>query len=190
MLLLKQCSRPTHTPNSAQTFQHRSCSSEINASKTKDTQKGQCLVMRTGQRQICCMLQTGAATERNWIRTVWRFTLNSWLKQVILPQHVRAESSCWTSYGQMKLIPTQATAVLVTCVYNTSSPVKSCGSKRRCLLLKVWSKSFVLLRSSGVHLDPQYVKWSSWGILVQTPNVAATFWVSLGCSGISLESFL
>lgn len=158
MLLLKQCYWPTHTPNSAQTFQRRSCPSEINASKTKDTQKGQRLVMHTGQRQICCALQTGAVTERNSVRTVRLFTLNRRLKQVTLPPHVRAESSCWTSYGQMKLIPTQAIAVLVTCVRNTSSPVKSCGSKKRCLLLKVWSKSFVLLRSSGVRLDLQYVK--------------------------------
>lgn len=148
--------------------------------------------MHTGQCQICCVLQTGAATESNWIRTLWLFTSNSWLKQVTSSQHVRAESSCWTPYGQMKSEFQQNQLQSLWPVYAVCLPSKemSCGSKKRCLLLKVESKSFVLLRSSGVHLDPQYIKWSSWGIFVQTPDVAATFWVSLGCSGISLESFL
>ena len=148
--------------------------------------------MRTGQCQICCVLQTGAATESNWVRTLWLFTLNSRLKQVTLSQHVRAKSSCWISHGQMKSEFQCNQLQSLWPVYAIRLPCKemSCGSKKRWLLLKVQSKSFVLLRSSGVHLDLQYVKWSSWGIFVQTPGVAATFWVSLGCSGISLESFL
>lgn len=46
-------------PNCAQILQHRSRTQEINASKTKDTQKGRGLVMDTGQCQICCVPQTG-----------------------------------------------------------------------------------------------------------------------------------
>lgn len=41
-----------------------------------------------------------AAPENSWIRTLM-FTLNCWLKQVTVTV-VRAKSSCWTSYGQMK----------------------------------------------------------------------------------------
>lgn len=50
--------------------------------------------------QICCVPQTGCPWEqlnKDTGCSLWTADWNRWLSQ-----HVRAKSSCWTSYGQMK----------------------------------------------------------------------------------------